>query len=127
MFAATPLGTMSGFNLSVSGSGIVEFKADGTYHYEPNFQLSVTVADQTGGGSWGGTLDGTWKTDGAILTMAQTQNNVTGSITLMGRTQPFPMNQTFNGSATITDCQPATLTYELDTPAGKMSQTLVTV
>lgn len=125
LFAGGPLGSLPNFTVNVTGNGPVTFKANGTYHYAPDFDVTITAGEITGTGHWGGTLDGTWAVEGDQLSMAQTDNHVTGSISIMGREVAMPTNKTFNGTSTITDCQPDTLTTSLETPLGTVVQTLV--
>ena len=57
--------------------------------------------------------------------MRQVDNGITGSITIMGQTVAMPTNRTFDGTATVTDCQPMTITTRIATPTGDFEQTLV--
>lgn len=125
LFTNTPIANLPNFSISVTGSGPITFKANGTYHYEPNFDIAMSAGTISGTGHWGGTLDGTWEVDGNQLTMAHTENNVTGSLSIMGQEIAMPTNQSFNGTATVVDCQPMTLTTRLDSPLGAITQTLV--
>jgi hypothetical protein len=125
LFAGTAMSRLPGFSMTASGEGAVSFLADGTYHYEPNFEIEITVSGQTGTAGWSGTLDGTWSVDGDQLTMVQTQNALSGSMTIMGTSMPMPANHVFSGVATVVDCQPATLTTRVDSPGGPIEQTLV--
>ncbi len=125
LFSQNPLARMPGFSVNTTGHGYIEFKDDGTYQYTPNYSVSISVNGISGSGQWSGTLDGTWKLDGNTLTMAQTANALTGSINVMGTTIPMPSNRSFSGSATLVSCQPETLKYELDSPMGRLTTTLV--
>ena len=125
LFANGPMASLPGFTVAAVGAGAVTFRANGTYHYVPNFEVTISVGDISGTGTWAGTLDGTWEVDGDQITMAQTENNVTGSISMMGQEIAMPTNRTFSGTATVTDCQPASMTTSLDSPLGAIVQTLV--
>ncbi|MGB8858733.1 MAG: hypothetical protein WCC60_05730 [Ilumatobacteraceae bacterium] len=125
IFDNSPLRSLPGFAVSVEGEGHLDLRADGTYTYVPDFTANITVNDITGTGSWTGTLEGTWSIVGDQLTMAQTQNDLAGSVTIMGTPTPMPALNDFNGSATVTDCQPMTFSYRMDTPMGAVDHTLV--
>lgn len=125
LFTSTPMSALPGFEVSVTGEGTVEIAADGTYRYEPHFSITESVNGVTGSGEWGGTLTGTWSVEGDQLTMRQVDNGITGSITIMGQTVAMPTNRTFDGTATVTDCQPMTITTRIATPTGDFEQTLV--
>ena len=125
LFDGTPLASMDGFSFVAQGQGLIDLRADGTYTYTPAFSVVITVAGQSGSGEWAGTLEGTWQIDGDQLTMAQTTNALTGTMTILGQTQPLPTLQTFSGSATVLECTPETLKYELTTPIGPVTRTLV--
>lgn len=125
VFEDTPLASMEGFSWSVDGEGLLDLRADGTYTYVPAFTVAITVAGQTGTGEWSGTLEGTWQIDGDQLVMAQTNNALTGSITVFGQSQPLPTLRTFSGNATVVECTPETFKYELSTPIGPVAHTLV--
>ncbi len=126
IFEDTPLATMDGFAFEVDGQGLLDLRADGTYSYAPAFTAVITVAGQSGTGEWSGTLDGTWQIEGDQLTMTQTNDELTGTMTVFGTAQPLPSLATFEGTSTVLECTPATLTYELDTPIGPVTHTLVT-
>jgi hypothetical protein len=125
VFDQTPLASMEGFSAVVEGEGLVDLRADGTYNYTPAFNVVITVAGQSGTGEWGGTLDGTWQIEGDQLTMTQTANALTGTMTMFGQTQPLPEISSFGGNATVLECTPVTLKYELATSIGAVTHTLV--
>jgi len=125
VFGETPLGAVEDVSIVVEGQGLIDLRADGTYTYNPAFTVVLTADGQTGNGEWGGTLDGTWQIEGDRLTMAQTTNSLTGTMTIFGQTQPLPPLGTFSGDATVLECTPETLSYELVTSIGPVTQTLV--
>lgn len=125
VFDNSPMRSLPGFSVSVEGEGHLDLRSDGTYTYVPDFTANITVNDMTGVGAWAGTLEGTWQIIGDQLTMAQTSNDLSGSVTLMGSAMPMPALNDFNGTATVIDCQPMTFTYRIDTPLGAVDHTLV--
>lgn len=118
------MASIEGFSAIVTGEGLVDFRADGSYTYSPAFAVEMSVAGQGGTGEWGGTLDGTWQIEGDQLTMTETANALTGSVTVAGQTQPLPP-LSLGGIATVLECTPATLTYEVATEVGLVAYTLV--
>jgi hypothetical protein len=121
------MANLPGFTATASGSGFVEFKADGTYHYTPDYSIEISLNGMTGTGQWSGTLDGTWSLADTNFVMGQTSNNLTGSVSLGGSELPMPTNRTFSGTAAIVSCQPETLTYEMNSPLGLLRTTLLRV
>lgn len=125
VFENSRMATLPGFSSTIAGQGIVEFLADGTYKYSPNFTMSITVQGQRGTGQWSGILLGKWSVSGDVLTMTQTSNSITGTYTMYGSARPLPVPASFNGTARVIECTPATLKYELSAPTGAFIQTLV--
>ena len=125
VFRASPLASLPGFSYNVAGEGFVTFDAAGTYRYTPAFTATIGVQGQTGTGSWSGELTGTWKVVGNVLTMAQTNNAITGTITVMGISRALPTTSSFNGTGTVITCTPQTFSYEVPAPTGAFTQTLI--
>jgi hypothetical protein len=125
LFTQSAMSRLPGFTANATGSGFVEFAADGTYHFTADYQVTIALNSMSGEGAWSGTLDGTWSVEGSTLTMAQTNNALSGSVNVMGTSTPMPSNRTFSGTATLVDCQPETLKYSIETPMGTVTNTLV--
>ncbi len=87
--------------------------------------MVITAADETGSGSWSGTQQGSWSVEGTTLTLSQTSNDITGSVTVMGATMPLSQPMSFNGATEVVSCDPATFTISTPAPTGPIVQTLV--
>jgi hypothetical protein len=119
-FASLPL------DVTVEGLGTLDARPDGTYTYVPDFTITLSLNDSPPGiGAWSGTVEGTWSIDGQTLTMAHTSNTTTGAIDVYGQSIPLPAVETFDGTATLIECSPETVTVETSTPAGPLQQTMV--
>jgi hypothetical protein len=125
VFDGSAMQRLPGFSQVTTGEGPIEFRADGTYRYTPNFEIQMTLIDQNSQGTWSGTLIGTWSATDTTLTMTPTDNAVTGTITIFGHLQPLPQPRMFDGQARIVSCKPDTVTYEIPAPTGAFSTTLV--
>ena len=121
------LATIPDLDVSAEGSGLLELRGDGTYTFSPAYTVVMTAADETGTGSWSGTQQGSWSVDGTTLTMAETSNDITGSVTVMGATMPLGQPMSFNGATEVVSCDPATFTISTPAPTGPIVQTLVFV
>ena len=116
IFRDSAIASVPGMEVSVDGEGALTMAADGTYSYVPAFTATVSLLDTTGAGTWSGSLLGSWSLDGDTLTMTQTSNDISGTIAIMGSTQPMPDIAVFAGTGTVVDCNPATMEIRLDTP-----------
>jgi hypothetical protein len=125
IFRDSAIASVPGMEVSVDGEGALTMAADGTYSYVPAFTATVSLLDTTGAGTWSGSLLGSWSLDGDTLTMTQTSNDISGTISIMGSTQPMPDIAVFAGTGTVVDCNPATMEIRLDTPVGSVSHTLL--
>lgn len=120
-----PFASLPGFNATVTGEGLVEFKANGTYSYTPEYDVEISFLDQTGSGSWSGSVLGNWTISNDTLALSPTSDTVTGTMTIGGVTQPLPPALSFSGTARIIECKPVTFKYELDAPTGAFTHNLV--
>ena len=125
IFRDSAIASVPGMEVSVDGEGALTMAADGTYSYVPGFTATISLLDTTGTGTWSGSLAGTWSLEGDALTMTQTSNDISGTITVMGSTQPMPNIAVFSGTGIVVDCNPATMEIRLDTPVGPISHTLL--
>ena len=89
VFDNSPVHSLPGFSIAADGVGFIELRVDGTYTYTPNFTITITHNGTSGIGTLSGALDGTWSVSGDQLTMAQTANNLAGSLSVMGTTVPM--------------------------------------
>ena len=125
IFRDSAIASVPGMEVTVDGEGALTMAADGSYSYVPGFTAAVSLLDTTAAGTWSGSLVGTWSLDGDALTMTQTSNDISGTITVMGSTQPMPDIAVFAGTGAVVDCNPATMEIRLDTPMGPISHTLL--
>lgn len=119
------LASIPDLDVSVEGSGLVELRGDGTYSFTPAYSVVFTAADETGTGEWSGTQQGTWSVEGTTLTMSETSNDITGSVTVFGSAIPLSSPMSFNGETEVVSCDPATFTISTPAPTGAIVQTLV--
>ena len=119
------LATIPELDATVEGNGRVELRGDGTYSFSPAYSIVLSAGGETGTGSWSGMQEGTWSVEGLTLTMSQTSNDITGSVTVMGATFPLEQPISLNGSAEVVSCDPATFTISTPAPTGAIVQTLV--
>jgi hypothetical protein len=125
LFTDTAISRIPGASFSLSGQATIDFAADGTYKYTPEFSMDMTIADQDASGQWSGAQTGLWKVVGDMLTISNDVNTITGTMTLFGQTQPLPPIDFREGTSRIVKCDVATLKLETDTPGGPFTQTLV--
>jgi hypothetical protein len=111
--------------VSVEGSGLVELRGDGTYSFTPAYSVVFTAADETGTGEWSGTQQGTWSVEGTTLTLSETSNDITGSVTVFGSAIPLSPPMSLGGETEVVSCDPATFTISTPAPTGAIVQTLV--
>jgi len=119
------LATIPDLDVSVDGNGLVELRGDGTYSFTPAYSVVFTAADETGTGEWSGTQQGSWSVEGTTLTMSETSNDITGSVTVFGSPIPLSQPMSFNGETEVVSCDPATFTISTPAPTGAIVQTLV--
>lgn len=119
------LASIPDLDVSVEGGGRVELRGDGTYSYTPAYSVVLTAADATGTGEWSGSQQGTWSVEGTTLTLSETSNDITGSVTVFGSAFPLGPPMSFGGDTEVVSCDPATFTISTSSPAGPIEHTLV--
>ena len=125
VFQNTQMASLPGFSSSVAGQANVEFFANGTFKYSPNFTMTISMQGQSGTGQWSGDLVGRWSVSNDVLTMSQTTNSIKGTYTMFGTRQALQLPAFFSGTARVVECKPQTFKYELNTPTGAFTQNLV--